>query len=157
MFLLNWYYPRFWLIVFVLSSQIYKSNTLGWNPIVRYQSATVLYLFLTSVLNIRLVPIVLVSVFSILRFINGIAGRWFSPGTPVFSTNKTDLHKITEILLKGSLSTHNFNPINGIARVVMVNYFVVHYCLTVYYQYFTALVFLLIGMTTEVPIPVRPV
>jgi hypothetical protein len=27
-------------------------------------------------------------------------GRWFSPGTPVFSTNKTDRHDITEILLK---------------------------------------------------------
>jgi hypothetical protein len=27
-------------------------------------------------------------------------GRWFSPGPPVFSTNKTDRHDITEILLK---------------------------------------------------------
>ena len=27
------------------------------------------------------------------------AGRWFSPGTLVSSTNKTDLHDITEILL----------------------------------------------------------
>jgi hypothetical protein len=27
-------------------------------------------------------------------------GRWFSPGTPVSSTNKTDHHDITEILLK---------------------------------------------------------
>jgi hypothetical protein len=27
-------------------------------------------------------------------------GRWFSPGTPVSSTNKTDRHDITEILLK---------------------------------------------------------
>jgi hypothetical protein len=26
------------------------------------------------------------------------AGRWFSPGTPVSSTNKTDRHDITEIL-----------------------------------------------------------
>jgi len=24
-------------------------------------------------------------------------GQWFSPGTPVFSTNKTDHHDITEI------------------------------------------------------------
>jgi hypothetical protein len=29
-----------------------------------------------------------------------VAGRWFSPGTPVSSTNKTDRHNITEILLK---------------------------------------------------------
>jgi hypothetical protein len=27
-------------------------------------------------------------------------GQWFSPGTPVSSTNKTDRHNITEILLK---------------------------------------------------------
>ena len=29
-----------------------------------------------------------------------MTGRWFSPGTPVFSTNKTDHHDIAEILLK---------------------------------------------------------
>jgi len=28
------------------------------------------------------------------------SGRWFTPGTPVSSTNKTDRHDITEILLK---------------------------------------------------------
>ena len=27
-------------------------------------------------------------------------GQWFSPGPPVFSTNKSDPHDITEILLK---------------------------------------------------------
>ena len=32
---------------------------------------------------------------------------WFSPGTPVSSTNKTDSHKITEILLKVALNTTN--------------------------------------------------
>jgi hypothetical protein len=31
--------------------------------------------------------------------------RWFSPGTPVSSTNKTDRHNITEILLKVALNT----------------------------------------------------
>jgi hypothetical protein len=31
----------------------------------------------------------------------------FSPGTPVSSTNKTDYHNITEILLKVALSTIN--------------------------------------------------
>ena len=30
---------------------------------------------------------------------------WFSLGTPAFSTNKTDRHDITEILLKVSLNT----------------------------------------------------
>ena len=33
------------------------------------------------------------------------AGRWFSPGTAVSSTNKTDCHDITEILLKVMLNT----------------------------------------------------
>ena len=31
------------------------------------------------------------------------AGQWFSPCTPVSPTNKTDLHDITEILLKVAL------------------------------------------------------
>ena len=34
-------------------------------------------------------------------------GRWFSPGPPVSSTNKTDRHDITEILLKVALNTIN--------------------------------------------------
>jgi len=34
-----------------------------------------------------------------------VAGQWFSQGTPVSSTNKTDHHKITEILLKVALNT----------------------------------------------------
>jgi len=33
------------------------------------------------------------------------AGRRFSPGSPVFFTNKTDRHDITEILLKVALIT----------------------------------------------------
>jgi hypothetical protein len=34
-------------------------------------------------------------------------GRWYSPGTPVSSTNKTDRRDITEILLKVVLNTIN--------------------------------------------------
>ena len=34
-----------------------------------------------------------------------VTGRWFSPGPPVSSTNKTDHHNITEILLKVALNT----------------------------------------------------
>ena len=34
-------------------------------------------------------------------------GQWFSPGTPAFSTNKTDHHNITEIWLKVALNTIN--------------------------------------------------
>jgi hypothetical protein len=32
-------------------------------------------------------------------------GQWFSPGTPVSSTNTTDRHDMTEILLKVALNT----------------------------------------------------
>ena len=34
-------------------------------------------------------------------------GQWFSPSTPVSSTNKTDRHDITELLLKEALNTIN--------------------------------------------------
>ena len=34
-------------------------------------------------------------------------GRWYSPGTPVSSTNKTGCHDIAEILLKVPLDTKN--------------------------------------------------
>jgi len=37
-------------------------------------------------------------------------GRCFSPGTPASSTNKTDRHDITEILLKVTLNTITHNP-----------------------------------------------
>jgi hypothetical protein len=33
------------------------------------------------------------------------SGQWFSPGTPVSYTNKTDCHDITDILLKMALNT----------------------------------------------------
>jgi hypothetical protein len=36
-----------------------------------------------------------------------VTGRWFSPGIPVSSTNKTDCHDITEKLLKVVLNTIN--------------------------------------------------
>jgi hypothetical protein len=39
-------------------------------------------------------------------------GRWFSPKPPVSSTNRTDRHDITEILLKVALST--FKQTNNI-------------------------------------------
>ena len=36
----------------------------------------------------------------VIKFFWLAAGRWFSPGTPVFATNKTDRYNITKILLK---------------------------------------------------------
>ena len=40
-----------------------------------------------------------------------VEGRWLSPGFPVSSTNKTDGHNITEILLKVALRTIILNTI----------------------------------------------
>ena len=55
------------------------------------------------------------------------AERWFSPSDPVSSTNKTDRHDITEMLLKVALSTiplsHktflsvNFRQVRGLLQV----------------------------------------
>jgi hypothetical protein len=36
-----------------------------------------------------------------------VTGQWFSLGSPVSSTNKTDRHDITELLLKVALNTIN--------------------------------------------------
>jgi hypothetical protein len=38
------------------------------------------------------------------------AGRWFSLDTPIFSTNKSDHHDITEILLKVVSNTITLTP-----------------------------------------------
>jgi hypothetical protein len=49
-----------------------------------------------------------------IKFVNDLLqdqGRRFSPGTPVSSTNKTDHHELTEILLKVALNTINLKPI----------------------------------------------
>jgi len=42
-----------------------------------------------------------------------VAGLWFSPGTPVSSSNKTDRHDATEILLKVAFNTINHNSIKN--------------------------------------------
>jgi hypothetical protein len=43
----------------------------------------------------------------VIKFVTdlGQTDWWISPGTPVSSTNKTDCHDITEILLKVTLNT----------------------------------------------------
>jgi hypothetical protein len=49
-----------------------------------------------------------------------VAGLWFSPCTPVSSTNKTDRHDITEILLKVALNT--ITQIRWLDRLVKIVY-----------------------------------
>ena len=51
-------------------------------------------------------------------------GRWFSPGTPVSSTNITDRHDITEILLKVALNTIILNQ--TFIGYAMERYAIVH-------------------------------
>ena len=46
-------------------------------------------------------------------------GRWFSPGTPVSSTNKTDRHDITVILLKVGLITINQTCMNTLLHFLL--------------------------------------
>jgi hypothetical protein len=41
----------------------------------------------------------------VIKVVSGLRQVWFSPGSPVSSTNKTDCHNITEILLKVALNT----------------------------------------------------
>jgi hypothetical protein len=47
-----------------------------------------------------------------------VRGRWFSLGTLVSSTNKTDRHDITEIVLKVTLNTLTLTPYN-MARLLI--------------------------------------
>ena len=46
----------------------------------------------------------------VMKFVSDLrAVLWFSPGTLVSCTNKTDFHDITKILLKVALTHHNPN------------------------------------------------
>jgi hypothetical protein len=45
------------------------------------------------------------------------------PGTPISSTNKTDRHDITEILLKVALNTINPNPLDNESGFRLMNWF----------------------------------
>jgi hypothetical protein len=46
----------------------------------------------------------------VIKFVSDLR-QWFSPGTPVSSTNKTDRHDIAEILLKVALNTITQLPV----------------------------------------------
>jgi len=62
-----------------------------------------------------------------------VTGWWFSPGTPVSSSNKTDRHDIAEILLNLALNpltiniTHNYLSWLGIfGRELSQHYKMIH-------------------------------
>ena len=74
-----------------------------WQPIAHGATVVVIVWYLELQLPMQSVPIntsVVIQHYAIFA-----AGRWFSPGTPVSSTNKTNCHDITEILLKVALNT----------------------------------------------------
>ena len=71
------------------------------------------YSYLTSwyILRFAFSPLLFASTILPLFVCQWLAvGRWFSSGTPVFSTNKTDRHDIAEILLKVALNTITLLP-----------------------------------------------
>jgi hypothetical protein len=55
-----------------------------------------------------------------------VTGQWFSPGTLVSSTNKTDRHDITEILSKMALNTINLKP--NLKQYKEPNYYITLTC-----------------------------
>ena len=67
--------------------------------------------------------------------------RWFSTNTPISSTNKTDRHDITDILLKVAFSTINLKPIDLIFRFYCTAFFSCEYFL--HYLYIISVLYLL--------------
>ena len=62
-----------------------------------------------------------------------VAGWWFSPGTPVSSTNKTDHHDITEILFESGVKHHKTKSIFFLCHIlawVTSCFFVLHLSLS---------------------------
>jgi hypothetical protein len=53
-------------------------------------------------------------VYAIQHYVIKFVSQWFSLGTPVSSTNKTDSHDIAQILLKVALNT--INQINQLLK-----------------------------------------
>jgi len=69
-----------------------------------------------------------------------MAGQSYSPGTPVSSTNKTDLHDIAKILLKVALNTIDLSLNQGFYYSIMVlfiagyiSYTFVFICIMLYF------------------------
>jgi hypothetical protein len=57
----------------------------------------------------------------VIKFVNGQTGQWFSLATPVSSTNKTDRHNITKILLKVALNTITLTQILFIETYLQIH------------------------------------
>ena len=66
------------------------------------------------------------SIHYLIKLVNDfVAGRCFSPGTPVFFTNKTDCHDITKIMLRVALNSLTLTlTIHFIFRDIFVVYLI---------------------------------
>jgi len=62
-------------------------------------------------------------------------GRWFSPGTPVSSANKTDRHNIAEILLKVALNTLTLTLLEVLHLTYQILFPVKCWHVTVYFDW----------------------
>jgi hypothetical protein len=68
-------------------------------------------------------------------------GRWFSSGIPVSTTNKTDRHDITEILLKVALNTINpfkMNYLNFIYKLSKIIKYQMQVLSVIFFMVFNA-------------------
>jgi len=70
-----------------------------------------------------------------------VAGRWFSPGTPMSSTSKTDRHDITEILLKVALHPITLTPTSSYQEIYISLISVCSNVTLFYFLYISAIVF----------------
>jgi hypothetical protein len=60
-----------------------------------------------------------------------VTGQWFSPGTLISSTNKTDCHDITEILLKVALNaiiTTKTKKFNASYTTTALLFYIIIFC-----------------------------
>ena len=64
-------------------------------------------------------------------------GRWFSPGTPVSSTTKTDCHDIAEILLKVALNTINQTKLLSICTCFFPIFYIIILLLLCHFNFFS--------------------
>ena len=55
-----------------------------------------------------------------------MTGQWFSPSTPISSTNKTVHHDIAEILLKVALNTINQINIQDLTKVYTIEQWILY-------------------------------
>jgi predicted secreted protein len=106
---------------------IVKSKLHTWERLVYYCSISRFGKFIMAKLELSFLSLSLVfcvvfcrSLFVLLSFDLRFTDSdcWFSPGTPVSSTNKTDRHDIAEILLKVVLNTITLIPYTPIHKSV---------------------------------------